>query len=92
MPRKSIDRLTTPQPSWHCQNLEDDFVGGERDGRRRRARLVCRCREVWDWDECDHDRDRDRDLFINGLENPWLCRGFRRAYSVVTKKPHFMVG
>ncbi|MFD1040018.1 LAGLIDADG family homing endonuclease, partial [Virgibacillus byunsanensis] len=23
--------------------------------------------------------------FINGLENPWLCRGFRRASSVVIK-------
>ncbi|CAM4053367.1 hypothetical protein [Lederbergia lenta] len=44
--------------------FEDDYVGGEReDRRRRRVRLICECREVRGErdDHCDHDRDRRRD-------------------------------
>ncbi|MBM7717584.1 hypothetical protein MHB50_03480 [Siminovitchia sp. FSL H7-0308] len=26
--------------------FENDFVGGEREERRRRVKLICRCREV----------------------------------------------
>ncbi|MCM3110383.1 hypothetical protein [Lederbergia lenta] len=40
--------------------FEDDYVGGEReDRRRRRVRLICECREVRGErdDHCDHDRD-----------------------------------
>ena len=48
---------------------DDDFVGGERD-RRRRERFVCKCREVRDWD--DRDRERDRERFI------CRCREVRR--------------
>jgi len=46
--------------------FEDDFVGGERDRRRRRVRFICRCREVRGERDhhCDHDRDRDRERFI----------------------------
>lgn len=41
--------------------FEDDFVGGEREERRRRVRLICRCREV------RHEREREereRERFI----------------------------
>lgn len=44
--------------------FEDDFVGGEREERRRRVRLVCRCREVREWDDCHHHHERERERFI----------------------------